>query len=184
MVSTQQTESGPPLFSGSLAVSRSDEPSLMGERDDHIRVAIWTKSQRMDMLLTESRILVCRRTPNQARSRRPGHFVPKPESVVAELSVIRGGEQMASRAEMRSNDFVNLDEPLSVPSGFKPPHPPFPLAGWLMRVLSPRCFFWPENIDEHTGTNLEPRELCESRDDSKMYSSSSSSTEAECSTRL
>jgi hypothetical protein len=32
----------------------------------------------------------------------------------------------------------------------------------------PRCFFWPENIDEHTGTNLEPHELCESRDDSKM----------------
>ena len=44
---------------------------------------------------------------------------------------------MASRAEMRSNDSVNLDEPLSVPSGFKPPHPRFPLAGWLIRVLSP-----------------------------------------------
>jgi hypothetical protein len=116
MVSTQQTESGPPLFSGSLAVSRSDEPSLMGERDDHIRVAIWTKSQRMDMLLTESRILVCRRTPNQARSRRPGHFVPKPESVVAELSVIRGGEQMASRAEMAPENRSHNDFAGTIPA--------------------------------------------------------------------
>jgi hypothetical protein len=40
----------------------------MGERDDHSRVAIWAESQRMDMLLTESRIFVCRRTPNQARA--------------------------------------------------------------------------------------------------------------------
>lgn len=40
---------------------------------------------------------------------------------------------MASRAGMRSNDSVNLDEPLSVPSGFKPPHPPFPLAGWFTK---------------------------------------------------
>ena len=40
---------------------------------------------------------------------------------------------MASRAEMRSNDSVNLDEPLSVPSGFKPPHPPFPLPGWFTK---------------------------------------------------
>ena len=37
---------------------------------------------------------------------------------------------------MRSNDSVNLDEPLSVPSGFKPPHPPFPLAGWKPKKLS------------------------------------------------
>ena len=35
--------------------------SLMGERGDHSRVAIWTECQRMDMLLTESRIFLCRR---------------------------------------------------------------------------------------------------------------------------
>ena len=109
----------------------------MGERDDHSnallfgqRVNGWTCSS------PESRIFVCRRTSNQARADVPGHFVPNPESLVAELSVIRGGEQMASRAEMQNNDSVNLDEPLAC-GGFKPPHPPFPLAGWLMRVLSP-----------------------------------------------
>ena len=38
-----------------------DELSLMGKRDDHSRVAIWTECQRMDMLLTESRIFLYRR---------------------------------------------------------------------------------------------------------------------------
>jgi hypothetical protein len=48
-------------FSSSLTVSRSHEPSFMGKRDDHKRVAIWTERQRMDMLLTEFRIFLFRR---------------------------------------------------------------------------------------------------------------------------
>jgi hypothetical protein len=33
-------------------MSPSDEPSLMGKRDSHRRVAIWTECQRIDMRLT------------------------------------------------------------------------------------------------------------------------------------
>jgi len=33
----------------------------MGKHDDHNRVAIWTERQRMDTLLTEVRIFLCRR---------------------------------------------------------------------------------------------------------------------------
>ena len=34
-------------------MSRSHEPSFMGKRGDHKRVAIWTERQLMDILLTE-----------------------------------------------------------------------------------------------------------------------------------
>jgi len=66
-----------PLSVASLTMSRSDKPSLMGKRDDQSRVAIWTECQRMDMLLTESRIFLCRRDTESitaslaARNRNP-----------------------------------------------------------------------------------------------------------------
>ena len=44
---------------------------------------------------------------------------------------------MASGAEVRSDDSVNLDKPLGVPSGFEPSHSPLPLPRRLMRVLRP-----------------------------------------------
>src|SRR5438309_512506 len=68
---------------------------------------------------------------------RPGHFIPNPELLATEFSIINGGEQVASGTEVGSNDSVNLDELLGVSSGLKPPHAPLPLSGWLMRVLRP-----------------------------------------------
>jgi hypothetical protein len=67
--------------------------------------------------------------------RGPGHLIPNPESFGTKSSVIGGGEQVASRAEMRSNDSVNLDKPLSMPSGFESSHSSLPFACGLMRVL-------------------------------------------------
>ena len=71
------------------------------------------------------------------KSRRPGHLVPSPESFTAKFSVIIGGEQVASRAEVRSNDAMHFDKPLGVPTGFEPTHSPLPLARRLMRILRP-----------------------------------------------
>ena len=42
---------------------------------------------------------------------------------------------MASRAEMRSNDSVNLEESLGVLAGLEPAHAPLPFSGRLVRVL-------------------------------------------------
>jgi hypothetical protein len=69
--------------------------------------------------------------------RRCGHFIPNPESFATEFSIISGGKQVAPRTEVRSNNSVNLDEPLGVPSRFEPAHSPLPLTHRLMRVLSP-----------------------------------------------
>ena len=65
-------------------------------------------------------------------SRRPGHFIPNLESFAAKFSVISGGEQVASGAEVRSNDSMHFDKPLGVPTGFEPTHSPLPLARRLM----------------------------------------------------
>ena len=43
---------------------------------------------------------------------------------------------MSSRAEMRGDDSVDLNKPLSVLSRFEPPHPSLPFPGRLMRILS------------------------------------------------
>ena len=67
---------------------------------------------------------------------RPGYFVPNPESFTTKLSVISGGEQVASGTKVRGEDAVHLDKALGVPSGLEPPHSPLPLPRWLMRVLS------------------------------------------------
>ena len=48
------------------------------------------------------------------QGRRRGHFVPNPESLATELSIISSGEQVAAGAEVRDHDSVNLDELLSV----------------------------------------------------------------------
>ena len=47
-----------------------------------------------------------------------------------------GREQVASRAEMRGDDSMNLDKVLRVPRGLKPSHSPLPFSGRLVRVLS------------------------------------------------
>ena len=44
---------------------------------------------------------------------------------------------MASGAEVRGNDSVNLDEALGVLAGFEPAHSSLPLTRGLMRVLRP-----------------------------------------------
>jgi hypothetical protein len=44
---------------------------------------------------------------------------------------------VASGAEVRGNDSVNLDEPLGMPSGLEPSHSPLPFTRRLMRVLGP-----------------------------------------------
>lgn len=79
----------------------------------------------------------CRPRFGSGEGRRPGHFVPDPESFAAEPSIISGGEQVASGAKVRGDDSVNLDETLRMPSRFEPSHSPLPLARRLMRVLSP-----------------------------------------------
>jgi hypothetical protein len=68
-------------------------------------------------------------------SRRPGHFISNQESFAAEFSIISGRKQVASRAEMRSNDSVYFDKALGVPSGFEPSHSPLPFTRRLVRVL-------------------------------------------------
>ena len=68
---------------------------------------------------------------------RPGDLVPNPESLTTELSIIGGGEQVASGAEMRGNCSVHLGKPLGMRSGFEVSHSPLPLPRRLMRVLGP-----------------------------------------------
>jgi hypothetical protein len=68
---------------------------------------------------------------------RPADLVPNPESFATDLLVVSGGEQVASGAEVRSDDAVHLGKTLSVPSGFKPAHSPLPLARRLMGILGP-----------------------------------------------
>ena len=65
-------------------------------------------------------------------SRRPGHLIPNPESFAAKLSVLSGGEQVASRAEVRSNDSMHFDKPLGIATGFEPTHSPLQLGRLLM----------------------------------------------------
>src|SRR3954451_15899802 len=69
--------------------------------------------------------------------RRPGHFIPNPEAFATECSVISSREQVASGAEVRRNDTVNLDKALGVSRGLEPSHAPLPLTRRLMRVLRP-----------------------------------------------
>ncbi len=57
--------------------------------------------------------------------------------LASESSVISGGEQMTSRAEVRSDDPVHLDKSLRVPAGFEPPHSPLSLTRRLMGILRP-----------------------------------------------
>jgi len=49
--------------------------------------------------------------------------------------VISGGEQVASRTEVGSDNSVHFDKVLGVSRGFEPPHAPLPLTRQLMRVL-------------------------------------------------
>ena len=44
--------------------------------------------------------------------RRPGYFIPNPESFATESSVISGGEPVASPGEMRGDDSLHLKEAL------------------------------------------------------------------------
>jgi hypothetical protein len=66
----------------------------------------------------------------------PSDLVPNPESFPSKLSIISGSEQMASRAEVRSDDAMDLNKTLGVLSGFEPSHSPLAFTRWLMRVLS------------------------------------------------
>jgi hypothetical protein len=60
------------------------------------------------------------------------------KSLTTKSAVIGGGEQVASGAELRSNDSVHLDKALGVSGRFEASHPPLALTGWLMRVLGSR----------------------------------------------
>ena len=66
-----------------------------------------------------------------------GDLVPASKSLASESAVISGGEQVASRSEMRGDDSVYLDEALRVPGGLKPPHASFSFACRLVGVLGP-----------------------------------------------
>jgi hypothetical protein len=72
-----------------------------------------------------------------ARAAAPLTSFPNPESFTTDLLVVSSGEQVASGAEVRSDDAVHLDKTSGMPSGFKPAHSPFPLARRLMGILGP-----------------------------------------------
>ncbi len=64
--------------------------------------------------------------------RRLGHFIPHLEAFTKKSMISSGGEQVASRAEVRSDDAVHLDEALGMPGGFEAPHSSLPLTRRLM----------------------------------------------------
>src|SRR4051794_3140285 len=85
-------------------------------------------------VLWESKLLP-RPATGSCEGSRPSYLVPNPEPFTTELSVISGGEQVASEAKVRGDDAVHLNKTLSVPSGLEPSHAPLPLPRRLMRVL-------------------------------------------------
>jgi hypothetical protein len=48
--------------------------------------------------------------------------VPHPRSLASEYSVISSGEQVTSRAEVRGDNAVHLDEALGMLRGLESPH--------------------------------------------------------------
>src|SRR4051794_17157493 len=69
------------------------------------------------------------------RGQMRGSLHSRCEAFSSMATVIGGGEQMASGAEVRSNDSVNLEESLGVLAGLEPAHSLLALTGGLMRVL-------------------------------------------------
>src|SRR5689334_11936194 len=77
------------------------------------------------------------RRPYSSERGRARNLVPDSKSLATHPAVIRGRQQVSSRAEMRTNDSVHLEKALRVSSGFEASHALLPLARGLMRVLCP-----------------------------------------------
>ena len=66
------------------------------------------------------------------RGQMPGSLHSKPGSVCYGVLGNQAAENSGVERRMRSNDSVNLDDPLGVPSGFEPSHAPLPFPRRLM----------------------------------------------------
>jgi hypothetical protein len=96
-----------------FALSLRNLEEIMTERNVHVGIVTLRRSTTcVTMRLQE---VVCSATrPGLREGSRPGDFVSNSKLSTTELSIIGGGEQVASRAEMRGNDAVHLDKALSM----------------------------------------------------------------------